>query len=272
MDSVKSADQIIQWLKQQIIETKQKGFVIGVSGGVDSAVVSTLCAMTGEPTIVVSLPIDRWNSKIPQSTILADKHMAWLTSRHPNVRVSECYLDKALYSFEGSIWSNIFEGNPYSIDTNENRDLVSANLRSRLRMCALYAYANASRFLVAGTGNKVEDFGIGFFTKHGDGGIDLSPIGDLLKSEVQNLAFHLDINGDIVSAAPTDGLWADGRTDEMAIGATYDELEWAMKWLNDEITSNYLTERMVEVLNIYKRRHFANQHKMKMPPICRIER
>lgn len=277
MDNQHIEDQIVNWLTKKLDDTKQKGFVIGVSGGIDSAVVSTLCAKTDCPTIVVSLPI-------AQSTTLADKHIAWLTSKYPNVRSSECYLDKALYSLEGSIWADFFEGNPYSIDTNENRDLVSANLRSRLRMCTLYAFANASGFLVAGTGNKVEDYGVGFFTKYGDGGVDISPIGDLLKSEVRALASHLGIIEEIVKAAPTDGLWADARTDEDQIGASYDELEEAMEFLAGveipETTLDQLrqekiediTERQWEVLAIYLKRHNANQHKMTIPPVCVVER
>jgi len=277
MDNQHIEDQIVSWLTKKLEDTKQKGFVIGVSGGIDSAVVSALCAKTGKPTILVSLPI-------AQSTELADKHMASLTSRHPNVRVSECYLDKALYSLEGSIWGDLFEMNRYSVDTNENRDLVSANLRSRIRMCTLYAFANASGFLVVGTGNKVEDYGVGFFTKYGDGGVDISPIGDLLKSEVRTLASHLGIIEEIVKAAPTDGLWADARTDEDQIGASYDELEEAMEFFAGveipETTLDQLrqekiediTERQWEVLAIYLKRHNANQHKMTMPPVCVVER
>jgi len=226
---------------------------------------------------VVSLPIE-------QSTSLADKHISWLTQHYSNVKGSECSLDKALYSLEGSIWGDIFEMNPYSIDTNENRDLVSANLRSRLRMCTLYAFANASGFLVAGTGNKVEDYGVGFFTKYGDGGVDISPIGSLLKSEVRALASHMGIIEEIVTAAPTDGLWADARTDEDQIGASYDELEWAMDFFAGieppETTLEQMrqekiediTERQWEVLAIYLKRHNANQHKMTMPPLCIVER
>lgn len=275
MDCQFVEDQIVKWLNRTLTTTKQKGFVVGVSGGIDSALVSTLCAKTGQPTIVVSLPIEL------SSTTLADEHITWLATTYPNVKSSECVLDKALYSFEGAIWGDIFEHNTYSIDTNENRDLVSANIRSRLRMCALYAFANASGFLVVGTGNKVEDYGIGFFTKYGDGGVDISPIGDLLKSEVRDLASHLGVVEGIVNAAPTDGLWADGRTDEDQIGASYDELEWAMSTfdkfgmsgnctLGQEMAG--LTERQWEVLNIYSNRHNANQHKMKMPPICIVER
>lgn len=256
-------DKIVAWLKNQLDKSGQNGFVIGVSGGIDSAVVSTLCAQTGKPIIVVSLPIG-------QNTKLADAHISWLTLTYPNVKNFECDLTGSLYNVESTIWGDLFDHNSYSIDTNENRDLVSANLRSRLRMCTLYAFANASRFLVVGTGNKIEDYGIGFFSKFGDGGVDLSPIGDLLKSEVRELGKHLGIIDAIVKAAPTDGLWADGRTDEDQIGATYDELEWAMNWLYSSVTKEQPTERQWTVLGIYLKRHNANKHKMEMPPICRM--
>lgn len=277
MDCSLVESQIIYWLTKKIEESKQKGFVVGVSGGIDSALVSTLCAKTGLPTIVVSLPIG-------QRPTLADRHIVWLTEKHPNVKSSENYLDTALYSLESLIWADLFECNPYSIDTDENRDLVSANLRSRLRMCTLYAFANASGFLVVGTGNKVEDYGVGFFTKYGDGGVDLSPIGNLLKSEVRTLSSHMGIIEEIVKAAPTDGLWADARTDEDQIGASYDELEEAMEFLAgveisettlDQIrleNQEEITERQWDVLAIYLKRHNANQHKMTMPPICIVER
>lgn len=299
MDTVFTADQIVRWLDKQLRESGQKGFVVGVSGGLDSAVVSTLCAMTGHPVICASLPIY-------QKTELADRHIAWLTARYPNVSGSKIDLSYTLDRFEHDIWESIFSYNRHS-DEASTCDLVSANLKSRLRMCTLYTFANASGFLVAGTGNKVEDFGTGFFTKHGDGGVDLSPIGDLLKSEVRLLAIHLGIADEIVQASPTDGLWPDGRTDEQQIGASYDELERAMTAysrmemtmsspdlmgffdsLNLEkydqtlsIFTNVLvngkahtgmTKRDLEVLQIYHKRHTTNRHKMQMPPVCFVER
>lgn len=263
MDCASVEKQIINWLCLQLDNSKQRGFVVGVSGGIDSAVVSTLCAKTGKPTIVVSLPIG-------QNTKLANEHITWLTEHCPNVIRFECDLTDSLYKLESTIWGDLFECNTYSLDSDENRDLVSANLRARLRMCTLYAFANASRFLVVGTGNKVEDFGIGFFTKHGDGAIDISPIGDLLKSEVRELGKYLGVLDAIVTAAPTDGLWADGRTDEDQIGATYEELEWAMTWLPDSKNNTDISERQKEVLGIYLKRLNANSHKMRMPPVCRI--
>lgn len=246
---------IVQWLKLQLQTTKQKGFVIGVSGGIDSAVTSTLCALTGAPVIAVSMPIHQ--AKTENSR--AERHLQWLTERYPNVQVTIADL------------TPIFDTYREQIHSITEDDLVAANLRSRLRMTTLYALANAHGYLVVGTGNKVEDYGIGFFTKYGDGGVDISPIGDLYKSEVREIGRQLEINNEIIEAAPTDGLWSDGRTDEDQIGASYDELEFAMKWLSNSVTAT-LTPRQQEVLSIYLKRHVANQHKMKMPPVCKIER
>ena len=150
--------------------------------------------------------------------------------------------------------------------------LTMANTRSRLRMLTLYAYAAHYRMLVAGTGNKIEDFGVGFFTKYGDGGVDISPIADLMKSEVYALAKELGVVESILKARPTDGLFADGRTDEDQIGATYDELEWAMRALEDKVDEKTFTRREKEVMNIYQARHRENQHKMQAIPVCKIPR
>lgn len=144
-----------------------------------------------------------------------------------------------------------------------------ANTRARLRMTSLYYFAALKGLLVAGTGNKVEDFGVGFYTKYGDGGVDLSPIADLMKSEVYALASYLGINDDIIEAAPTDGLWGDDRTDEDQIGASYDELEWAMKAIDKGQTDD-LNERQLKVMTIYKRLHKANTHKMVPIPVCEV--
>ena len=159
-----------------------------------------------------------------------------------------------------------FESDLEEININ---DLAFANLRSRIRMCALYALANTKNYLVLGTGNKIEDYGIGFFTKYGDGGVDVSPIADLLKSEVYELASHFDIIQDIQRALPTDGLWPDNRGDEDQIGATYDELEWAYSFAESP-KKEKLTERQYEVLDIYMNRHLATKHKLEAPPVCLI--
>jgi NAD+ synthase len=257
-------DKIVAWLKNQLDKSGQNGFVVGVSGGIDSAVVSTLCALTGRPTLVVSLPIHPMIGK-PD---LGRDHIGWLLQTYPNVSFSGTDLSYVLDRFENDLWEPVFRYNEHGDE--ELHDLVSANLRSRLRMCALYAYANASRFLVVGTGNKIEDYGIGFCTKGGDNLIDMSPIGDLLKSEVRELGKHLGVLDSIVKASPTDGLWADGRTDEDQIGCNYEELEWAMSIYDMKIPIGSLTERQREVLAIYATRHLSNRHKMLLPPICYI--
>lgn len=290
MNHEKVAQHIIQWLKDQLQKSRQKSFVVGVSGGIDSAVVSTLCAKTNEPTYCIHLPI---NSKVNQ---LAIYHMEWLTMYCPNVKKSNMDLSNSCFYLEDAIYSKI------DIQKNaadEKQKLMEANIRSRLRMVALYANANIYNGLVVGTGNKIEDYGVGFFTKYGDGGVDLSPIGDLLKSEVRELAAYLNINDDIVYAVPTDGLWGDNRSDEDQIGASYYELEAAMKrfpelkytkydeslpleelleYFTKDREENYLmgirlelTEREKEVDRIFLTRHFTNRHKMKMPPVCTID-
>ena len=253
------SEQIQYWLKEYVTDSKQKGFVIGVSGGIDSAVVSTLCAETGIPTIVVSLPI---KEKVGHNLSL--EHIKNLCDKYPNVKSVEVDLTNTFESFYNSVT------NDSDVD-----NLSMANVRSRLRMITLYHVAQSNGMLVVGTGNKVEDFGIGFYTKYGDGGVDISPIADLMKSEVYELGKYLGVTENILKARPTDGLWTDGRTDEDQIGATYDELEWAMIYLETGIL-DYATcpdiDRQREVLKIYTSRHNANKHKMNPIPVCKIKR
>ena len=182
-------------------------------------------------------------------------HILWLKENYNNVKSIECDLTGIFEQFKS-----------ISAEKNKNQLLALANTRSRLRMTTLYYYAQLNNALVVGTGNKVEDFGIGFYTKYGDGGVDLSPIADLMKSEVFQLAKALKINKEILVAPPTDGLWDNNQTDEDQIGATYDELEWAMK--NKE-TKN-LSKRQQEVIEIYNKFHAANKHKMMAIPVCNI--
>jgi NAD+ synthase len=287
MDYLSTSEQITSWLKEKLTESGQQGFTVGVSGGVDSAVVSTLCAKTGFPTLLVEIPITSYGGKTiyPNLATRGKTHIDWLISKHSSV-----YKRNLDLTFVYDHFIKTLREDTFLIVT----PLVAANLQSRLRMCALYAYANAHQYLVVGTGNKVEDYGIGFFTKGGDGCVDLSPIGDLKKSEVTGLASYLDISQEIVEAAPSDGLWEDGRTDEDQIGASYKELEWAMAahsivmdyigLSHDELPSladriqsaeislkTKMTERQKEVLTIYHNRHIANRHKMEMPPICKIK-
>lgn len=260
---------ITTWLSSYLKKCNCGGFVVGVSGGIDSALVSTLCAKTGYPVFVLHMPM---GESVNENALL---HFKFL-SKYINVSHKLVHLQET------------FEGIKQSFPTRDfPSELALANTQSRLRMCALYAYANTHNYLVAGTGNKVEDSGVGFFTKFGDGGVDISPIGDLLKSDVRELAEYLLIPHEILDAKPTDGLWEDGRTDEDQIGATYEELEWALKWCDeclvgsgesmdmncldrfkDFIKYKNLSDRQKHVLDIYVTRHEKNAHKMCIPPVC----
>lgn len=244
-------DHIVHWLDDYVEKSGLDGFVVGVSGGIDSALTSTLCARTGKPVTAVTMPI----YQAPNQLSLADQHLAWLDTHFDNVSTRTIELTPVFESIEAH----------FPKDTQDA--LTLANTRSRLRMMALYACAGSSKRLVAGTGNKVEDFGVGFYTKYGDGGVDLSPIADLMKSEVYSLANALGVIEGIQNAAPTDGLFDDGRTDEGQLGASYDELEWAMVFDGDEST---VSDRQREVLATYRRFHNANRHKMLPIPVCEI--
>jgi NAD+ synthase len=246
------ASHIVQWLASYCREAKQHGFIVGISGGVDSALTSTLCAKTGLKTMVLSMPIHQQ----PEQLLHARNHMDWLVEKYSNVETMELDLTMAFESLRSTL--------PLEVSSHE---LSMANTRSRLRMTTLYATGQTHRCLVAGTGNKIEDFGVGFYTKYGDGGVDLSPIADLTKTEVWNLSKHLGISQEITSAKPTDGLWGEDRTDEDQLGATYPELEWAMEFRGDESS---LTARQHEVLAIYRRFNRVNRHKMEPIPVCKI--
>mgnify|MGYP000878529717 CR=1 FL=1 len=245
-------DYISNWLKQYAQDAGVNGFVIGISGGVDSAVTSTLCAKTGMKTLVLNMPIRQTKAEFGRAT----EHIDWLLTNFPNVEAHTIDLTEPFHQLEKT----------FPAETRENH-LAMANTRARLRMTTLYALGQTHRLLVAGTGNKIEDFGVGFFTKYGDGGVDLSPIADLTKTEVFELAGSLNIVNSILVAKPTDGLWEDGRSDEDQMGATYPELEWAMDFKGDETT---LTERQQEVLAIYRGLNRANKHKMEPIPVCII--
>ena len=251
------AHHIINWLNDYAEESKLDGFVVGVSGGVDSALTSTLCANTGKPTLCLEMPIHQEKDQVSRS----NSHTNWLAKNFSNVRVKVVPLNTLYDSF-------------CQLDAerndNTNTPLSLANTRSRLRMATLYYFASQERFLVAGTGNKVEDFGVGFYTKYGDGGVDVSPIADLMKSQVRELAAHLGVHGSIVHAAPTDGLWDDNRTDEDQLGATYDELEWAMKQQENGKNVADFTDREKTVFTIYEKHHTMNKHKMVPIPVCVI--
>ena len=244
---------IVNWLFDYSKKSGLNGFVVGVSGGIDSAVTSTLCAKTGLNTIVINMPIYQKSNQFDRS----NEHIRWLKNNFENVKSHEINLTDVYDSFSNAL-------------PKVNQDELSmANLRSRIRMSNLYVFASNKKYLVAGTGNKVEDFGVGFYTKYGDGGVDISPIADLLKSEVFNIAHHLGIISSIQKAKPTDGLWDDDRSDEDQLGATYDELEWAMNYL--EVSSeNNLSDRQKKVLEIYSGHHQTNLHKMNPIPVCEI--
>jgi NAD+ synthase len=246
---------IVNWVSNYCNESKQKGFIVGISGGIDSALTSTLCALTGKKVLLVSMPIRQRKEELDR----AINHMKDLNSRFSNVELIEINLTETFENFEKTIPQIAFENK-----------LAMANSRSRLRMMTLYAMGQANQLLVAGTGNKIEDFGVGFYTKYGDGGVDISPIADLTKTQVKELAKELNIINSIITADPTDGLWdEEGRNDENQIGATYPELEWAMEYINSKSVET-ITERQVEVLSIYKKLHNQNRHKMIPIPVCEI--
>lgn len=240
-------ERISNWILDYLNESKLDSLVVGISGGIDSALVSTLCAMTGKRTILLSLPIHQNSSHLSR----AKNHIENLKSRYKNVES---------YEFDLSDLLDIF-----LVKFKDKSELSEANTRSRIRMITLYHIASLNNGLVVGTGNKVEDFGVGFYTKYGDGGVDISPIADLLKSEVRELAKKLNVIEDILVAKPSDGLWEDARSDEDQIGASYEELEWAMSFENSGI--NKLNERQKEVLKIYKSFNSKNKHKMVPIPI-----
>ncbi len=250
---------ITEWLRSYCERSGQQGFVIGISGGIDSAVTSALCARTGLPTLCVEMPIHQAHSQVER----AQDHIAWLRERHPNVRMEVVTLTAVFDGLVGAL---------PAVEDQATMELALANTRARLRMTALYYFAGLLRYVVAGTGNKVEDFGIGFFTKYGDGGVDLSPIADLTKTELYAVARELGVIDSILQAKPTDGLWGDDRSDEDQIGASYPELEWAMALREQGLDPEALglTPRQREVLAIFDRRKAANAHKMSMPPVCRI--
>jgi NAD+ synthase len=250
------ADNIIQWLKAYSKKSKTDGFVIGISGGIDSALTSTLCASTGLPTICIDMPIMQNKNEVNR----ASSHIKWLQKKFNNVIHKSVDLNDVFNSFKNTVEQN----------NDKNNFLSLANSRSRLRMTTLYYFAGINRCLVAGTGNKVEDFGIGFYTKYGDGGVDISPIADLNKTDVFEISKILGVIDEIIKAKPTDGLWDDGRTDEDQIGATYKELEWAMqqKDLNKKLID--FKGREKEVFQILQKFNKQNLHKMNPIPIYKV--
>ncbi|WP_158840710.1 NAD(+) synthase [Polaribacter sp. L3A8] len=257
MKTEKVAEYIIKWLKEYAENAKVKGFVIGISGGIDSALTSTLCAKTGFPTLCVEMPIHQAPSQVTR----AQEHITQLKDNFKNVSDVKVDLTSTFEDFK-----NVLP----AAEPSATVDLSLANTRARLRMTTLYYLAGLHGYLVAGTGNKVEDFGVGFYTKYGDGGVDLSPIADLMKSEVYKLSAFLGVPNSIQKAQPTDGLFGDSRTDEDQIGASYDELEWAMNMQENGKLEGDFKGRELEVFKIYTRLNRINQHKMLPIPICKI--
>ena len=243
-------EQITEWILDYAKTNGITTLVVGVSGGIDSAVTSTLCAKTGLRTIALSMPIHQ----IESQNNLSMKHCEWLSSNWNNVENHIVDLSETFVSIS-------------TVLTEKGADDLSlANTRARLRMATLYSMASSNNGIVVGTGNKVEDFGVGFYTKYGDGGVDISPIADLYKSEVFSLADSLGVIQEIQEAAPTDGLWDDGRTDEDQIGATYQELEWAMREV-ERPSGEELDERQKQVMERYMQLNKANSHKMNPIPV-----
>ena len=257
MNAEKVVNYIVSWLKDYAEKSNVNGFVIGISGGIDSAVTSALCAKTGLPVLCLEMPIHQAKNQITR----AYNHIEWLQKNFKKVSSQQVNLTPV---FDGLVAS--FP----QVENEEQRFMSLANTRARLRMTTLYYFAALNGYLVVGTGNKVEDFGVGFFTKYGDGGVDVSPIADLMKSEVYKIANYLGINEEIIKAAPTDGLWGDDKTDEDQIGASYDELEWAMKQVETGKKITDFEGREKEVFAIYLQRNRANKHKMIPIPICEI--
>ena len=234
---------ISNWISEYVndMPKKAESLVIGISGGIDSSVSSTLSAMTGIKTIVLSMPINQIKSQHDLSL----KHQEWLTKKFKNVEAHTLKLDEVFNTFKSTL-------------SNFNNEHGMANSRARLRMTTLYQVAAANNGIVVGTGNKVEDFGVGFYTKYGDGGVDISPIADCNKTEVWELGKELNIIDEIIKAEPTDGLWDDGRTDTGQLGLQYAELEEAM--MNPSSNNRQKYEKIRNL----------NLHKMEPIPVCKI--
>ena len=243
MKPLEKAQFISNWIKDYVnkMPSKAQSLIIGISGGIDSSVSSTLSAMTGIKTIVLSMPIKQKSSQHDLSL----KHQEWLVKNFDNVEAHTINLDKLFETFESTL-------------SNFDSELGMANSRARIRMTTLYQVAAANKGIVVGTGNKVEDFGVGFYTKYGDGGVDISPIADCNKSEVWEIGKSINILKEIIDAAPTDGLWDDGRTDEGQLGLKYEELEEAMNNVNSINRQKYEKIRKM------------NLHKMEPIPVCEI--
>lgn len=257
MNTEKVTDYIVKWLKDYAQNVGIKGYVVGISGGIDSAVTSTLCAMTGLKVLCVEMPIHQHKDHVTR----AQEHIEQLKSRYSNVSATLSDLTPVFDTFVKEM---------PEIEDSDQVALTLGNTRARLRMTTLYYHGGVNGLLVAGTGNKVEDFGVGFYTKYGDGGVDVSPIADLLKSQVYMIGKHVNVPESIMKAAPSDGLYGAERTDEDQIGASYDELEWAMAQIEQGKELKNFEGREAQVFKIYQSFNKRNQHKMIPIPVCEI--
>tara|TARA_Y100000401_G_scaffold85395_1_gene70679 strand:+ start:4511 stop:5350 length:840 start_codon:yes stop_codon:yes gene_type:complete len=274
-DYAELESRIVSWIREYADNNAINALVVGVSGGIDSAVVSTLCARTGIPTFVLTMPLA---SKM-DNTILSTTHATYLRETYDNVVMQNVELSSTYEQLMKCIdwWTDMHGGEKGTYTSNQ---LANANTKSRLRMVTLYQVAGSVGGIVVGTGNKVEDYGIGFYTKYGDGGVDIAPIADLYKTEVWELGRHLGVDQRIIDAAPTDGLWEDSRTDEAQVGASYEDLEWVMEsniftlesnpesatmWLGKE-----LTENQKSAIKQYGKFNRQNKHKMISIPTFKL--
>jgi len=246
---------IVDWIINYKKTNNINGLVVGVSGGIDSALTSTLCGLTGIKTLCLNMPIKQKNYQY----LRAQGHIKWLKNKFNNIDSIDIDLTKVFNQFKLTVENS-----------SSKNELALANSRSRIRMMTLYYYASIDNSIVVGTGNKVEDFGIGFYTKYGDGGVDISPIADLMKSEVFQMSKLLEINDDILKAKPTDGLWDDDRSDEEQIGASYRDLENVMNMLEKGIEPDTFEKELKRIYDIYIKYHKTNKHKMIDIPVCKI--
>jgi len=248
-------DNIVTWIKNYASHAGMKSLVVGISGGIDSSVVSTLCCKTGLPTYAVSLPLQNTEKHSELSQI----HGRFLQAFFSNVTHLTLPLNTPYAGFKAEFLS--------LLPNHSITEHALANLKSRLRMCALYSIAQSKQGLVVGTGNKIEDFGVGFYTKYGDGGVDISPIADLYKSDVYRIAQELELDLDIQEAEPSDGLWEDSRTDQNQLGYDYSTLEKVMKWHE---RGEYPPEELKDAYNKYCYYNQSNKHKMIDIPVYKV--
>jgi len=246
---------IVDWIINYKKTNNINGLVVGVSGGIDSALTSTICGLTGIKTLCLNMPIKQNKNQY----LRAQGHIKWLKKKFNNIDSIDIDLTKVFNQFKLTVENS-----------SSKNELALANSRSRIRMMTLYYYASIDNSIVVGTGNKVEDFGIGFYTKYGDGGVDISPIADLMKSEVFQMSKLLEINDDILKAKPTDGLWDDDRSDEEQIGASYRDLENVMNMLEKGIEPDTFEKELKRIYDIYIKYHKTNKHKMIDIPVCKI--